>query len=219
MTVLKNSAIHLVVFVPLLLAALATGGCATGGIPKAMRAEVTPGVAFKEVLAAPENYKDTTVMWSGRILSVKNEKEGTTLQIIETPSDADGRPLTTDRSEGRFIAYVDRYLDRVVYRANREVTVIGKVDGARKLPLAEGEMEYVYPYVLAEHVHLWPGAHPAHWGRSAYGDPYTYGPYPGPWWYNDPLLYGFPDRPIIIERHDEGLERRPPPGEGRRDRR
>ena len=214
---MERTRINVVTSAMLVLVALACGGCATGGVPKSMRAGVRPGVAFKDVLKAPDSFKGTTVMWAGRILSVKNDKDGTTLQIIQTPSGSDGRPLMADQSEGRFMARVNQYLDRVVYHVNREVTVIGQVDGAIKQPLAEGEMEYAYPYVVASYVKLWPAETPVRGGRWGYGDPYMYGPYGGPA-YDDFWYRPFPDR-VIIERREDARERMPSGGEARRDRR
>jgi outer membrane lipoprotein len=140
----------------LLLALIGAGGCATSGIPAAMKARVTPGIVFKDACMAPEKYKGTTVMWGGEIIAVKNDKEGATIEVLQAPTDSTGYPDTTDHTEGRFIVFVNRYLDPAVFHSPREVTIIGQIDGSKVQPLVKGELDHSYPRITAGYVHLWP---------------------------------------------------------------
>jgi outer membrane lipoprotein len=162
--------------IPLSLLALTTG-CVNSMIPKEVRRQVTPNVAFEQVITDPEAHKGQKVLWGGQILSLKNAKEGTTLHILEIPLDAYGEPVHAESSAGRFIAFTDQYLDRAIFRSGRRITVFGEIQGQRTEPLAPGEMDYRYPLVRAEHVYLWP---PATSTRAAAWDP---------WWWENPA-YG-----------------------------
>ena len=44
------------------------------------------------------------------IIAAKNQKEGTLIEVLRTPTDMQGRPKDIDRSEGRFLALYDGYL-------------------------------------------------------------------------------------------------------------
>lgn len=95
-----------------------------------------------------------TVMRGGEVLGLKNAKEGTTLVILQTPLD-DDEPAARERSEGRFLALTDQYLDKMVCAPRRKVTIVGDVESLRAQPLGEGEIEYSYPVLRARHVNHW----------------------------------------------------------------
>jgi len=75
------------------------------------------------------------------------------------------------------------YLDSAIYQAGRQVTVIGEVKGAKTQGL--DDLEYTYPYIEAEKVHLWKKYTER---SSSYYQSYPY------WWY-----YPYYP-PVIIER-------------------
>jgi outer membrane lipoprotein len=54
-------------------------------------------------------------MLGGNILSTRNLTEGMFLEVLQKPLDATDRPLNTDRSEGRFTALCEGYLDPAIY--------------------------------------------------------------------------------------------------------
>jgi outer membrane lipoprotein len=80
-------------------------------------------------------------------------KEGTLIEILQKPLDREGKPLRTDRTEGRFIAAADRFLDSAVYHAGRDITIVGEVAGQKTMRL--GEVDYTYPLVHVKDLHLW----------------------------------------------------------------
>jgi outer membrane lipoprotein len=170
-------------------------GCATSPIPREIRRQVTPGLTFGHVLRSPEAQKGKIVLWGGQILSLKNAKDGTTLHLLEVPTDSDGRPINPEASEGRFIAAIDRYLDMAVYQRGRLVTIFGEGEGARSEPLGEGQMEYAYPVIHAREIYLWPRNYPAHvLYADPWMDPYGEG-FGGPdWRARFGLGYSFPMR-------------------------
>ncbi|MDL1956323.1 MAG: Slp family lipoprotein [Candidatus Desulfofervidus auxilii] len=110
-------------------------------------------ISIYEVQKNPEIFKSKVVMWGGKILKGINKKEGTLLEILALPLDRQGRPKQTDKSEGRFLILYDGYLDVAIYSQGREITVIGEIEGIKKLPL--GEIEYPYPILKVRKIHLW----------------------------------------------------------------
>jgi outer membrane lipoprotein len=155
------------------LAGLIAIGCAP--IPKQFSNEVAPGLTFAGVQGNPDAYKGKTVLWGGEILSVKTEKRGTTLEVLQAPLNYRDKPERGDTSEGRFLAFSDRYLDPAVYRPRRMVTVVGRVEGVKVRELAKGQVEYSYPCVLVSYLHLWPKHKRIYYYYPDY--------YWGPFWY------------------------------------
>lgn len=136
----------------------------------------TRDVSFEEVLRRPAHFSGQTVVFSGIILDSKNTREGTILEVLQVPCAAGSRPENADRSKGRFLALYDGFLDVAVYRRGRQVTVGGTLAGARTLQL--GEIDYTYPLVKVEEIHLWPmeKEEPVY----CYPPPYPW----HPWWYH-----------------------------------
>jgi outer membrane lipoprotein len=148
-------------------------------ISKEIRDEVSKGLTLSMVAKDPEAYKGKTVLWSGLIISALNLQEGTMIEVLQKPSDFQGKPKDVDDSEGRFLVLVPRYLDVAIYTQGREVTVAGKIRGKKTQSL--GEMEYTYPLISARETYLWPEGR-----EERYYHPYPYWwyyPYQPPWWW------------------------------------
>jgi len=163
-------------------------GCATAVIPASVRSQVSEGITFQQVRGNPEAYRGKTVLWAGHVLALRNEKEGTYVEVLQAPADAEGRPHSFEQSAGRFIAFFDRYLDEAVYRPGRSVTVVGVVQGQKSQPLGQGKTEYAYPLLTGQYIYLWP--------------PMTRRPPPyynewGPWW-GDPWWPDYYYEPTVI---------------------
>ncbi len=150
-------------------------GCVRA-ISKELRARVDPSVTVDYAVNHPESAINKTVMWGGVIAGTRNLKEGTLLEVVQKPIFREGRPLDTDRSEGRFLALYQGYLDVAIYAEGREVTVAGRLKGMEQRQL--GEIEYTYPLMKAEEVYLWP----KRVEREHYYYPYWYGPWR--YWYS-----------------------------------
>jgi len=128
-------------------------GCAPV-ISKELRTQVIKDVSFGEIIQDPETYQGKTVIWGGIVISAKNLKEGTLIEVLQKPTDMELKPKDVDRSGGRFLALYDGYLDAAIYNQGRKVTVVGEIKGKRVLPL--DEIEYTYPLISIKEIHLWP---------------------------------------------------------------
>lgn len=163
---------------------LVIAGCAPV-ISKEIRDQVAQDLSFKEVLQDPEAYRGKMVLWGGVIIKAENQKEGTLIEVLQKPTDREGRPRAVDQSDGRFLALYDGFLDVAIYARGREVTIAGEIKEKRVLPL--GDIQYAYPLILVRQLHLWPAE------RKERLYPYFYpGPYgPNPWWWYHPYPYRY----------------------------
>ena len=76
--------------------------------------------------------------------------------MLGEPLRRDGRP-EPERGEahiGRFIACAPGFYDPMLYRAGREITFIGRVQGIAHRKI--GQFNYTYPTLAASTVYLWP---------------------------------------------------------------
>ncbi len=141
-----------------LTAALWAAGCAPPFSRQALD-QVDRSITFGELQRDPARYEGKWVMLAGLIVSTKNTKEGTFIEVLEKPMSRRGEPLETDATEGRFIIASDQFLDSAVYHLGRMITVVGVVAGQKVQPL--DEIEYRYPVVTAKELRMWePGAGP-----------------------------------------------------------
>ncbi|MFH0811001.1 MAG: Slp/YeaY family lipoprotein [Pseudomonadota bacterium] len=170
----------------LMLLAMAGGGCATTApITPSLKSQAVP-VDFARVTANPDQFKGQTVILGGQVVSAEPTTEGTLLTMLETKTDDAERPQSAETSRGRFMALYKGFLDPQIYAKGRQVTVAGQVEGSRLAKV--GQLEYRYPYIMAEQVYLWPRPDPAYYyapyGYGAYWPygPYFHGPF-GPWWW------------------------------------
>lgn len=161
---------------------LIIAGCAPV-ISKDIRDQVARDLSFKEVLQDPDAYRGKLVLWGGVIIKAENQKEGTLIEVLQKPTDREGRPKHIDRSDGRFLALYDGFLDAAIYAREREVTIAGEIKEKRVLPL--GDIQYAYPLILVRQLHLWP----AERKERLYPYPHPYGPYP--WWWYHPYPYRY----------------------------
>ena len=135
----------------------------------------SPGVA--QVRHQTDAYLSQKVRWGGIILQTENKQNISKLTIIALPLSANGEPLSSDQSQGRFIAIIDEFVEPQVYSPEREITVTGQILRAETLKV--GEFPYKYPVIQVDHYYLWPPE-----PEQLYPDyppyPWIYGPY-YPW--------------------------------------
>ncbi len=117
------------------------------------RQESYEKIPFSEILRSPEQYRGKVVRLGGVILDVVNKEEGSTLEILEQPLNWRGRPKPGDDSGGRFIAVFGEFLDKEIYRTDRQVSIIGEIIGMKTAPI--GETTHNYPLLSGREIRLW----------------------------------------------------------------
>lgn len=137
------------------LSFVVASGCITSLKPQDLRDDegADRHISLSQVVQNYEACRGKTVLWGGEIVRCINKKEGTLIEILQLPLDSSNRPKTVDISQGRFLTLSPGYLDGIIYRPKREVTVMGEIQGLEIHPL--GETEYTYPFLKAKTVHLW----------------------------------------------------------------
>jgi outer membrane lipoprotein len=123
-------------------------------VPPELRQQIDSSVTFVDLRAAPANYVGRVVKVGGVVISAKRTKVRTEIEILELPAEAEGLP-TKDRrrSEGRFLAVREAFLDPATVPAGTSITVIGVVKGSTTRPLDESE--YTYPILEIKHLIDW----------------------------------------------------------------
>lgn len=141
--------------------------------------QVDRDISYGSLASHPDEFKGKIVLLGGTIVQTVPKPKETEIEVVQKQTSSNGEPYLTDRSEGRYLVRVDRFLDPAIYRSGRDLTVAGEVQGSEVRRL--GEIDYRYPVILASELYLWkrPTASPAY--------PYPYGyplywrwrPYPG----------------------------------------
>jgi outer membrane lipoprotein len=165
----------------ILVLALFLSGCAHVISEESLRL-VDKQLNFAELRQNPDVYKGKYVLLGGSIAGVKNAKKGSEVEVLQTALDSFDMPEDTYYSGGRFIATTANFLDPLVYKQGRKLTLVGEVSGKRVLAI--DEVEYTYPVVAIRELHLWDKYDYSYY---YYPPPYYYDPYwtPGPFgpWY------------------------------------
>ncbi|WP_105902444.1 Slp family lipoprotein [Vibrio gangliei] len=93
------------------------------------------------------------VRLGGVITKVTNLQDKTRLEIVNLPISSAGKPSLEADPKGRFVAYVDGFLDPVTYAKGRLITVAGK-----SMPPETGKVgdyTYTFPVMQASGQRLW----------------------------------------------------------------
>jgi outer membrane lipoprotein len=146
--------------------------CAPVISPQLMQ-QVDKELTYHVLVADPEAFKGKTALLGGTIVNTIPKTGQTEIEVVQKELLSSGEPRLTDKSGGRFLVVVDRFLDPAIYKSERDLTVAGKVQGSvvRRI----GEIDYRYPVIAALELHLWQP-----WPRRS-APIYPYG-YSYPYW-------------------------------------
>lgn len=149
------------------------------------RVKADPSITFNQLKALPETYAGKHIILGGIIATVKNAKDGSQLEVVNFELDSGEIPNTASRSGGRFLAVTPEFLDPLVFKKGRPVTIFGEIKGKKTQEL--DETDYTYPVVAIRELYLWEGPDP---GIGGYVVPPLY-----PGYRHDPFYYGYPYDP------------------------
>jgi len=123
-------------------------------VPPELEQQIDASVTFAGLYAAPANYVGRMVQIAGIVIRAKRTTDQTELEILQLPTKAAGPPTTERlRSEGRFLAVREAFLDPATVPAGTPITVTGVVKGSTTRSLDESE--YTYPVVEIKHLIDW----------------------------------------------------------------
>ena len=141
------------------LCAALLAGCATSPVSRPLRLAAERDITFERAAKGPEAFKGSLVIWGGYVVDAVNVSSGTDIIILDTPLEGDDEPAAPEASTGRFLAKSDKFLDPAIYVKGAKVTVAGRIAGWEMQPL--GKIQYAYPVLKAEEIHLWPREKPS----------------------------------------------------------
>jgi outer membrane lipoprotein len=141
--------------------------------------------SFSDLKQNPEIYKGRLFVLGGIIANTKATAEGSLIEALYVPVDSRGHLKELGTSHARFLALLPKesgFLDPMIFRPDREITLAGEFIGTREGKI--DEMEYRYLFFRIEEVYLWE--------EKTYYSPYYYDPYPWDypyWWYDRPYWW------------------------------
>lgn len=153
-------------------------------VSKSIREQAAQDISFEKLRADPEAFLGKVVVLGGEIIQTQTAPEGSTIEVLEKSLDRWDSPKETDRSGGRFILTSKDFLDPLVYRTGRRITVAGEVQGKKVGKI--GELDYSYPVLKILEIHLWAEAR-----KYPEGYPYPYRFPVWSYWY----FHGYPFPP------------------------
>ena len=124
-------------------------------VPKDMENKVNRDISFVQLLENPFPYKGQIMVVGGKVLSAKRLKDGTQIEVLQLPLDRNMKPGgSLQKSQGRFIALQEEFLDPATLPSGTRVTVVGEVSGMVTLPL--DETTYDFPTLVIKRLTVWP---------------------------------------------------------------
>ncbi len=156
---------RMTVLAPLLCVTLLLSACAESlhqvqrdtellGVPFGLEKEIDTSISFADLKRAPGEYVGRTVMIGGNVIKAKRTEAGTEVEILQLPTEKEGT-LTEERlrSEGRFLAVREQFLDPASLPQGTPITIIGTVKGETTRQLDESD--YTYPILEVKHIIDW----------------------------------------------------------------
>ncbi|HDK38606.1 MAG TPA: hypothetical protein ENG92_06285 [Thiolapillus brandeum] len=123
------------------------GGCTSAG-------RIPPVTPQSLSASADQSVKGQDFTWGGSILSLRNLKEHTQVEVMAYPLDDNGRPDAGGSPLGRFLVDYPGFLEPAEYRSGLLLTVTGPLLGYTDGKV--GKADYRYPALRADQLKLWP---------------------------------------------------------------
>lgn len=139
----------------LLAGVLALAACAPAPIYKADAAAFVAATP-EQVATAPDNFRDTQVVWGGRVVALRNFADHSEIEVLAYPLDSSQRPRLGQPSTGRFIAIMPGFVEPMNFPDGSLVTLRGTPVGTRGGNV--GQAPYTFAVVRGAAVHRWTAA-------------------------------------------------------------
>ncbi|GEM_PF-5886540 len=93
------------------------------------------------------------VRLGGIIAKVTNLENRTRVEIVNMPISQSGKPDLNSEPQGRYVVYIDGYVESMSFAQGRLVTFLGTSDGTEKGKV--GEYKVIFPVLKAQSFYLW----------------------------------------------------------------
>jgi len=154
-------------------------GCTTVQVvPKGLEDRVNRDISFPQLLKNPLEHKGQILVIGGQVLSARRLKTATQIEVLQLPLNRKMKPgESLSKSQGRFLALQEKFVDPATLPFGTRVTVVGEVSDMVTLPL-DGTT-YDFPTLVIKRLTVWP---PISTYRVIRPYPYVYS-YWGPYWW------------------------------------
>jgi outer membrane lipoprotein len=160
------------------LVLMVCGGCAANPAASISQA-IVDDVSLTQARSGADAYLGSTVRWGGVVTEVENKADKTWVFLVGSVLRDDEEPIADSASEGRFVASFNGFVDPLVYKSGRPLTVVGSIEGSTVRAI--GEYDYRFPVVAVRDSYLWeePDKTKVIYAPSPFMyDYYYYHPYP-----------------------------------------
>lgn len=141
-----------------LISSIFLSGCDT--VPKRLQVpESTPLTQYETAKEYPVTEQSNELQmhalarWGGVIARTDNTEGITQLEVVQFTLDSNGRPEVTDKSAGRFRVKINQFLDPMIYKEGRQLTVLGSIAPSEQDYI--GKHSYLFPVLLSQQLYLW----------------------------------------------------------------
>ncbi|GAD81310.1 Slp family lipoprotein [Vibrio ezurae] len=138
-------------FLSVLILGAIMAGCSS--LPEALVSKNDAVVTDYDTWLNDEQGDTAELRLGGVIAKVTNLESKTRLELVNLPINSGGKPDINVEPQGRFVAYIDGFVDPTTFSEGRLVTVLGKADGIEEGKV--GEFNYRFPVMKASGYHLW----------------------------------------------------------------
>lgn len=109
---------------------------------------------YPAFLTAAESEQSQEVRLGGVIARIDNQTDKTRIEVVNLPvSPSSGKPDISQDPNGRFVVYLDGFIDPVTYDKGRLITVLGHTNHIEKANV--GDFLYSFPVIDGTGIHLW----------------------------------------------------------------
>ncbi|MDD5273268.1 MAG: Slp family lipoprotein [Methylovulum sp.] len=159
--------------------------CST--LPPAITQAPSYDLSYFEASQNLDKYKNAPVRWGGVVVDVANEQNRSLIQILSYPLNGQGRPLTDQPHQGRFVISSPEFLDPAVYEKDSPITVAGVLVGGIERTVDKKTLHL--PLLTVTAMHLWPTDYYAN--SPVYGGYGTFNSYYGyqGWGFYRPIFF------------------------------
>jgi outer membrane lipoprotein len=116
-------------------------------------------ITFEMLQTDPDAYKGAIVILGGTINQVTNLVQGAMIDVSEKRLDYWGKPISSNKTGGRFYIYAPQYLDPGRYSPGRTITVAGEVMGTKLKKISNVDISHFttseLPVLIARELKLW----------------------------------------------------------------
>ena len=159
--------------------------CCTPVLRKDVMDSSIRDISLTEIKRDPDLYRGKLFAFGGIIVSTKITSEGSLIEALFVRVDSLGNFEGISSSDGRFLALFPMesgFLDPMIFRSKREITLAGEFVGMRAGTI--DETEYLFPFFRIVDIYLWSERSTYYYVPPPY--PYYWGGYPY-WWYDYPF--------------------------------